>query len=226
MALISVVIPVYNRERYLGEAVESVLCQSYKPIEIIVVDDGSTDGCPEVLKDFAADVRYVSQPHGGAGVARNRGVALSQGSFISFLDSDDIWGKDKLLLQMNAIDKDSGLDMVFGHIQQFHSPELDEETKAKIYCPSGKMPGYVAGTMLIRRESFEKVGSFAVEWKTGEFIDWYSRAVERGLKSVMLPEVVMRRRLHTTNMGVSERDARIDYVRILKASLNRRREVI
>lgn len=221
--LVSVMIPVYNGERYLAEAIESVLAQTYRPIEIIVVDDGSTDSSADVAKRFALPVRYCFQPHSGAGAARNRGTGLAQGSLFAFLDADDLWVEDKLMREMVAFDDDPELDMVFGHVEQFHSPELDEIERKKIRYAAKIMSGYHAGSMLIRRDAFLRVGPFETKWKVGEFIDWYLRALEKGVKSMMLPEVVLKRRLHTANMGIRERRSQTDYVRILKASIDRRR---
>lgn len=221
--LVSVIIPVYNCERYLAEAIESVLVQTYRPIEVIVVDDGSTDGSADIVKSFASSVRYCFQPHSGAGAARNVGIELAQGSFFAFLDADDLWVNDKLTRQMTAINSDRELDIVFGHIQQFHSPELDESVKHKLHCPPELMPGYNSGTMLIERDTFFRVGLFETNWQVGEFINWYLRLRELKLRTIMLPELVMWRRLHETNMGIRQRQSITDYVRILKASLDRRR---
>jgi glycosyltransferase involved in cell wall biosynthesis len=224
-SLVSTVIPVYNGERYLDEAIESVLAQTHRPLEIIVVDDGSTDGSADVAKSFAdSQVRYCYQPNSGQGAARNQGVNLASGSFFAFLDADDVWLTDKLALQMAAFENNPELDMVFGYISQFYSPELGAHLKEKMGREEEIMPGYFAGTMLIKRESFFRVGPFATNWRVGEFVDWYSKAVEKGLESFILPEMVTRRRIHSANMGIRERRSQTDYVRILKAALDRRRE--
>ncbi len=97
MKLVSVIIPVYNYDRYLGEAIESALGQTYQHLEVIVVDDGSTDQSGEVARSFAGrGVRYCHQVHAGIGPARNRGVELAQGEFLAFLDADDRWPLEKL----------------------------------------------------------------------------------------------------------------------------------
>jgi glycosyltransferase involved in cell wall biosynthesis len=223
--LVSVIIPVYNGERYLAEAIESVLTQPYRPIEVMVVDDGSTDGSAEVVKRYAPTVQYVFQSHSGAGAARNQGINLAQGDFLAFLDADDLWVKDKLTRQMTVFCDDRSLDIVFGQVQQFRSPDLDDQLKRRILGDGEVMPGYHPGTMLIRRDAFFRVGPFQTHWRVGEFIDWYLRAMEQGLKAFLLPEVVMKRRLHADNLGTRERKLQIDYVRILKASLDRRRKV-
>ena len=96
--LISVVVPVYNGERYIAEAIDSVLAQEYKNIEIIAVNDGSTDGTEKILRSYA-NVRYLHQSRKGVSAARNKGIKCSSGEFIAFLDADDLWTKDKLKIQ-------------------------------------------------------------------------------------------------------------------------------
>src|SRR4030042_2354962 len=120
-SLISVVIPVWNGERFLAEAVEVVLNQTYPPHEVIVVDDGSTDGSAEVAKSFGALVRYHIQGKKGAATARNHGVELSQGNFIAFLDADDFWVKDKLARQMKIFLDHPDSDMVLVQVSTFYS---------------------------------------------------------------------------------------------------------
>jgi len=215
-----VVIPVWNGGRFLAGAVESVLNQTYPPREVIVVDDGSTDGSAEMAKSFGALVRYYFQTRSGAAAARNQGVELAGGDFISFLDADDIWIKDKLARQMKSFEDNPELDMVFGNVRQFFSRASGTVFNEKPEI----IPGYVPGTMLIKRASFLQAGRFSTQWRVGEFIDWYLRAVELGLKSFLVPYVVLMRRIHDANMGIRERTSRSDYVKIVKASLDRRRK--
>jgi glycosyltransferase involved in cell wall biosynthesis len=222
MNRISVVIPVYQGERHLAQAVQSVLEQSYPATEIIVVNDGSTDGTEAIAARFGNAIRYVAQENGGISAARNRGLELAEMEWISFLDADDVWQPNKLALQMAAFDA-ALPDMVFGHVRQFIDPSLPPELKARIACPDTPVPGIFAGTLLMRRETFLRVGLFDLRWRTGEFIDWYLRAQEIGLTSRVLPEVILHRRLHASNHGIRERESRSDMLYILKASLNRRR---
>ena len=220
---ISVIIPVYNCDRYLAQAIESVLAQTYQPMEIIVVDDGSTDNSGAVAKNFGSSVRYYFHDNSGLGATRNRGIELAQGNFLAFIDADDLWVENKLSHQIAAFETNPQLDIVFGLAQQFISPELDETTKSKIHCSTEPMSGCIPSAMLIKRDAFWSVGLFETNWKLGEFIDWYAKAMEQSLKSFMLPEIVLKRRLHNTNMGIRDCQHRTDYVRILKASLDRRR---
>jgi glycosyltransferase involved in cell wall biosynthesis len=221
--LVSVIIPVYNGDRYLDEAIQSVLSQTYKPIEIIIIDDGSSDRTAEVAQSFNSAVRYYFQPNSGSSSARNHGIELALGQFIAFLDADDLWVEDKISLQITAFKTNPEFDIVCGQVKQFHSPELDEAAKAKIHCPAQLMAGNTPSAVLIRREAFNLVGTFNTEWDMGEFIDWYVRATELSLKTMMLPDLVTLRRLHTANKGVQQRQNLGQYAHILKASLDRRR---
>jgi glycosyltransferase involved in cell wall biosynthesis len=222
--LISVLIGVYNAERYLPEAIESVLGQGYRPLELIVVDDGSDDGSGEAARRYGDALTYVRQENAGNGAARNHAVRLARGELYAFLDADDRFVPGKLELQYAALAADPKLDMVFGHVREFVSPELTPEQRAGIRPPAPQpLPWPAPNLMLIRRESFERVGPFAEEVRVGVTVDWYARATEAGLQGAMVPEVVLERRLHLANNGLRERDSRQQYLHVLKAALDRRR---
>lgn len=206
---VSVVIPVYNNELFVREAIESALGQAGPGLEVIVVDDGSTDASAERAAEIP-DVRVIRQANGGIGAARNAGVALATGEFIGFLDADDVWTVDRLLKLLAVVDD---FDAVFGQAVQFGKHRDETEPQAAL----------LAGTMLIRRASFERVGPFDEGLRVGEFIDWWARAEELGLKWTQIPEVVLRRRIHTTNTGITHAGDRVDYTRVLRAALERRR---
>jgi len=220
---ISVIIPVYNAEQYLAEAIESVLMQSVKPLEIIVVNDGSTDESEKVINTFKNDICYVSQENKGASEARNLGISKAKGSLLAFLDADDIWTVHKLELQLKALNSDPELDMVFGNVEQFVSPGLDVKERTRLRLELKTMPGYHCGSMLIKRESFQRVGPFNENLRLAEFIDWFSRAEEMKLNYKLLPQVVLKRRIHKTNQGLYNRHHMKDYTNVLKAALDRRR---
>jgi glycosyltransferase involved in cell wall biosynthesis len=222
--LISIIIPVFNGERYLSETIDSVLNQSYRPIDVVILDDGSTDNSADIAKRYLPSIKYYYQPNGGIASALNQGISRSEGEYLSFLDADDLWLPDKLALQIKALETDPTIDMVFGHMRQFFSPDLEDTMKANIVLIDGIMPSYFKGTMLIRRESFFRAGLFDTRWHLGDFIDWYLKSLEKGLKSFMMPDFFMERRIHNSNMGITQRRFQSDYLRILKASLDRRRQ--
>ena len=223
--LVSAIIPVYNYDRYLAEAIESVLSQTYPHHEVIVVDDDSTDRSREVAESFAdRGVRYCHQAHAGIGPARNRGVELAQGEFLAFLDADDRWPVEKTERQLRAFENDPALEMCFGQaVQLQNGPEWEAGVKDTNPPAAGMVPGMVAGTMLIKRDVFRRVGEFPGGLKVGEFIDWYGRAVQLQIRSVTLPDLFLWRRIHDSNTGVRERKSVTDYARVLKATLDRRR---
>jgi glycosyltransferase involved in cell wall biosynthesis len=222
--LISVMIGVYNAEPYIAEAIESILTQDYRPLEVIVVDDGSDDGSGDVVHRYP-EITYVRQENAGNGAARNRAVAAATGDFFAFLDADDRFTPGKLNLQMAALEADPALDMVFGHVQEFVSPELDEETRSTVRPPSPQpMPWTAPNLMLIRRESFLRVGPFSSSIRVGVTVDWFARASEAGLRYLVLDDIVLERRLHTQNNGLRERDSRSQYLHVLKAAMDRRRQ--
>ena len=222
--LISVMIGVYNAEPYLAEAIDSVFAQDYRPLELIVVDDGSTDGSARVAKGYGDRLVFAYQENGGNGAARNHALRLASGEFYAFLDADDRFTPGKLERQWSVLESDPQVDVVFGHVQEFVSPELREAQRASVRPPApAPMPWTAPNLMLVRREAFARVGPFSEELKVGVTVDWYARATEAGLRSVMLPEVVLERRLHLTNNGLRERDSRLQYAQVLKAALDRRR---
>jgi glycosyltransferase involved in cell wall biosynthesis len=221
--LVSVVMPVYNGERYLADAIESILAQSYRTLELILVDDGSSDGSADLARRFGAALRYEYQANAGQSAARNRGIQLARGPLLAFLDNDDYWSTEKLALQVAALVFDPSLEAVFGHVRQFMSPDLDPEAAARVRFHAEVMPGHVPGAMLIRREAFDRVGPFDPQFRVGEFVHWYARATEVGLRTVLLPDVVLHRRLHDENTGIKQRAQSVQYVHILKAALDRRR---
>jgi len=221
-----VIVPVYNAERYLGEALASILEQHHRPLELIVVDDGSTDGTYVKLSDFAKrhreeTVRIVSQERSGIAGALNRGLRAATGSMLAFLDADDIWTPEKLERQLPVLQSEGRSTLVFGWAARFHSPELSEAERAKLPA-ADQVPGIHRGTLLCYRETFSRVGAFDRRWPFSEFVDWYARAMEAGLRQVVIPDVVMRRRLHAANTTRGDVDYR-DYARVLAAARQRRR---
>lgn len=213
---VSVIIPAYNAGRYLAEAIGSVLAQHYHSLELIVVDDGSTDNTAEVARSLGTAIRYLQQPNGGIAAALNRGLEAVRGEWLGFFQpclAPAVVGGAK-----------PEPDLVFGHVQNFISPELADKLAGRYDCPPGPLPGFSLAAMLLRRRTFQRVGAFNTEYRIGEFVDWYARAKELELTSVVLPDIVLWRRLHDDNLSLRSADARGDFARILKASLDRRRD--
>lgn len=217
---VSVVIPAYNAEKFLRDAIASVLQQSFAASEIIVVDDGSADGTAAIAQSFS-EVVYVRQDNAGVASALNHGAAIAKSNLIAFLSADDIWEPNKLRAQYAALDAVRER-LVFGHMQHFISPDVAPDEARKLVCPPDPMPAYSAGTMLTAIETLRSVGPFDEAFKVGEFMDWFGRARDLGLDVVMLEQVVSMRRVHEANHSAKTLRT-TSYAPVLKALLDRRR---
>jgi glycosyltransferase involved in cell wall biosynthesis len=220
---VSVIVPVRDGERYLGEALESALNQQPQPLEVIVVDDGSGDASATVAESFGSPVRVLRQPSAGAGPARNRGIAAARGDVIGLLDADDLWTPNALSARLPEFERVPAPDLVWGWVRQFRSPDLDPALANRIRCPEASQPAHLTSGLLATRRAIESVGLFRSDLAVGEFIDWVARARELGQREAIVSELVLWRRLHASNQGVRHREDLGDMARVVKASLDRRR---
>jgi glycosyltransferase involved in cell wall biosynthesis len=220
--LVSVVIPVFNGERFLREAVQSVLDQKYAPVEIIVVDDGSTDGTAVVARSLPETVRYLHQTNQGPSAARNRGIEHARGELIAFADADDLWPAGKLDLQLRYFD-DPTIDIVLGRIQQVL---LSETNDGEMQSHEFADPAFSVnlGSAVIRKSVFERVGLFDETMRYSEDVDWFMRAREGGSIIVTIDAVTLLYRQHEQNMTRGKSTSELNVLKALKRSLDRRRE--
>src|SRR4028119_632681 len=205
--LISVIIPAYNADRYILQAVESALCQTFTNLEIIVVDDGSTDRTHQVLQPYLDRIRYIYQENQGAAIARNHGCQLAKGEFLAFLDADDYFLPSKLEKQVACFDADPTLDMVqtgwlmvdekgreISAVKPWQqAPKLDLESFILYKCvrPSA---------MLLRRKWWEYLGGFDSGLPPTEDLDFALRLALKGCKAIWLEEILTCYRQHDTNL--------------------------
>ena len=225
MQRVSVVVPVFNGEQYLGECLESALRQECAPWQVIVVDDGSTDGSAAIAGGFGDPVRVLRQPNRGPGAARNAGVAQAEGEFVAFLDADDLWTPGKLSAQLAYFAEDPEVHIVSAHVRNFHSPDLTQEQRMLVECPPDPMPGLIPSAMLVRRETFAKCGLLSEDLAFGDFIPWLARVWDLGLRLHILEEALALRRLHLNNFTRTHREHQRDYLAATKRVLDRRRRL-
>jgi glycosyltransferase involved in cell wall biosynthesis len=207
-SLISVVIPTYNRRRYVREALESAWAQTYRPLEIIIIDDGSTDGTEEELSSFGSAIRYLRQQNQGPSAARNRGIQAATGEYIALLDSDDLWAPTKIEKQVRLIERSSKVGVVFCDTQQLNvitgdvavrrcSPGLRGDIRRQLLhrnCVNGS-----DSAVLVRRACFDRVGLFDEALKQAEDWDLWIR-ISRHYHFDYVPEPLVTIRTHGNNL--------------------------
>jgi len=220
--LVSAIIPVHDGARFLREALRSVLAQDYPRIEVIVVDDGSTDGSAGIAREHAG-VRCLGQPNGGVASARNAGICAAQGELLAFLDQDDLWWPGKLRVQAAFLRDHPEVDCALAHQRIV----LESGTPRPEWLPEGLLErnhaGYFPGTLLARRHVFDRVGLYAPEAPPAESADWFARARDAGIRMAVLPDVLLTKRIHGANQSHDVPAVRRGVLRALKASIDRKR---
>lgn len=219
---VSVITVVKNGERYVGEALQSILAQTLTPYEIIVVDGQSTDQTAAVVRSFAA-VRLIEQSNQGLANARNIGLDVAQGDWIAFLDHDDVWAADKLQIQVQAMQAQPDLAYTTTWLQFIREtdatvrPDWDATTLAQT------RDGSTPSALLARRAVFEEVGRFDPAYTIGCDADWFTRARDYGVPTLSVPRVLLYKRLHQFNLSHHAALNRQEMFRIARASLLRQR---
>lgn len=222
MPRVSVIIPAYNQEKFITETIESVLNQTYKDFEILVVDDGSTDSTKQKLEKFGSRIKLIEQTHMERAVARNNGVKNSQGRYIAFVDSDDIWTKDKLQKQINTLDKMKEYILVYSACGR-----IDEHSK-KLKPAQRQLKGYsgnvfenllvrnfiVSATPLIRREYVLRTEGFNSKYIPYEDWEFWIRLSSYG-KFYFIPEPLAYYRIHKSQSVRQVRAEKIEEVTTL-----------
>ncbi|HQA82534.1 MAG TPA: glycosyltransferase [Syntrophales bacterium] len=219
--LVSVIIPVYNGENFIREAVDNVLSQKYPALEIIIVNDGSTDGTEAVIGQLPADIRYFSQTNSGPAAARNKGIQDASGEFITFLDADDLWPENNLNVMVDEMLKNPDMEVIRGYAQLM---EVNKKTGNYEYVgnPKESFPHYI-GAAIYRRSAFEKVGLFDPMLRFGEDSDWFLRAADLNLNMKRLEETSLFVRRHGGNMTEGRNMLELNVMKVFKKSLERRR---
>jgi glycosyltransferase involved in cell wall biosynthesis len=229
-ALASVVIAAFNEERYLGEAIGSVLAQTYRPIELIVVDDGSTDRTAEIAAAHP-EVRLLRQPNRGLGAARNTGAAAAAGEYLSFHDADDLMTPDKLSIQIGFLEGHPQCGCVLGRqrlLLEEGAPmpfwvrgERVPNDPATARGPAGEKEPHTI-TMVVRRDAFAAVGPFDESMRIAQDIDWYFRAGEAGIGIEILDDVVLIRRVHGNSLTQDAESTRHEFFLAFRNRMRRR----
>lgn len=195
---VSVVMAVRNGERYVAEAIESVLSQTRPPHEVLVVDGASTDGTARIAAAYPG-VRVEQQPGAGIPDAWNHGIRLATGALIAFISHDDRWTARKLELQAGALVRDRDLMFTVAHFRYFIDPGQTPGSGFRRALLDGEHVGRVMETLVARREAFERIGMLSDDLSLAHDVDWFARAKDMGAPMVVLPEVLLEKRVHGGN---------------------------
>lgn len=221
--LISTVMAVWNGEKYLREAIDSILNQSHPPSELIVVDDGSDDDTDSILRSYRNVIKHVTRCHEGQAAALRAGAEIASGQYLAFQDADDLWTFDKLAVQLKFLSDFSDFEAAFSLSEQFVSPELGIENNAFIFGQT-ILVGEIAACMLIRRAAFERVGNFDPTLKSAGFVEWLGRAKKLNLRFAIIDRPLHMRRLHPLNFGRTHSETRDkSLLTALKKNIDRRK---
>ncbi len=227
---VSVIIPAFNASRFIVETLDSVYAQSFRDFEVIVVDDGSTDGTAKKVREYQAQLRpggpelaFIPQPNGGPSRARNTGIKAARGEFIAFLDADDLWLPETLARMSAAIEKHPQCGLVFGDASSFDATgTLTPSVFGKIGRPPVAPDGCVikpftallegnfilTGAVLMRRACLLETGCFDESIRYGEDAGVWLRAALLA-PMALIPEVLLRRRIHegnASNVAINKKD--------------------
>ena len=231
--LVTAIIPTYNMGRFLPQAVESVLSQSYPNVEVQIVDDGSSDDTPSVVRQWDGNprVRVHRQANGGLSCARNQAIALSRGKFIALLDADDIWVPDKLALQMPLFRGRPEVGVVYSDYQR-----MDAEARPMATPPTRMHRGRIsdlllvenfvsASTTVVRRECFERFGGFDTGLRTGEDYEMWLR-LSVHYQFDFIPQPTLRYRIWGGQMSKDYHARYATGIRIMSTFLERNPQAV
>lgn len=213
--LVSAIIPVYNGERYIADAIDSVFRQEYRPLEVIVVDDGSSDGTLGVVAAYGDTVRVISQKNSGQAVARNVGLTAAKGKYIAFLDADDVWSDDHLAELLPPL-LDGSCDVARGLVTYVRDKGLaTEEISESVFLEP------LVGACVYDASVFATIGHFDEAMRQGEDFDFAIRLNESACRQWRSTKSVLWYRRHDTNLTNDKEFVRLGQLQAFKRKLAR-----
>ena len=219
---VSVIVAARNAERFLAQALKSILDQTYQPNEIIVVDGQSTDSTARIANSYQL-VRYVCQYGEGFADAWNLGISEAKGELIAILDSDDLWVPDKLKLQAGHLAVHQDIQYTVGKVKFFLEEGCALPRGFKKELLEGEYVGHMPSNLVARSSLFSEIGGFDTGWSIASDLEWFTRARNRSVPMDIIPEVLLHRRVHDTNLSYSVSGSpvfRKEMLKVLKQSID------
>jgi glycosyltransferase involved in cell wall biosynthesis len=220
-----VILPIYNGEAYLGEALDSILTQSLTDIQILIIDDGSTDGSADLVGHYVKKhprICYVRQDNAGVSAARNTGIGLSEGQYIAFLDQDDRWSERALEIHVTELEANPDLGYTLSHQVCFLERGVEKPSWFSLQELDVPVVGYLPGCLVARQSLFKQLGVFNTRYPISSDADWFARAKDAEIKMRILPDVTLGRRIHGENQSRHSEVIQQELFHLLKASIARK----
>jgi glycosyltransferase involved in cell wall biosynthesis len=222
-ALVSVVVPTLDAERFLDEALLSIQAQTYDSWEVVLVDAGSTDRTLEIARRHES-VRCQRQSGTGLPDAWNCGLEAARGELVAFLDSDDRWAPEKLARQVDVLEADTGVDCVITRMRFVLEPGCASPPGFRPELLASDHVAQMPSALLARRSAFHRVGGFDTRWPIAADIDWFARVKDAGLRMELVPEVLVEKRVHDANLStLAGATLNRELVALLRESVGRKR---
>jgi glycosyltransferase involved in cell wall biosynthesis len=221
--LVSAIIAVKNGERFLASAIESILQQSYQPLELIVVDQQSADGTADIARRYEA-VRYLWQAGQGVASAWNLGIDTAVGEFLAFLSHDDLWTPDKLSTQVGYMLAHPEVDYTIARARFVLEPGCPIPPGFRTALLTGDHVCRTVDTLVARKSLFDRIGKFDPDFRVSEDVDWCVRANDYGVPFAIIPKVLVIKRIHGTNTSLNAPAAQQSWLlKALRQSVERKR---
>ena len=225
--LVSCIVPAFNAAAHLAQALASITAQTHRPLDVVVVDDGSTDDTAALAEGWGAPVRLVRQDTAGPAATRNRGIEAAEGDLLAFLDPDDLWHPEKLERQVAHLAAHPDAEGCVSHVRLFWDEGFEREAQHYADSPrmvEGGVPGYATTALLARRTAFARVGLLDAERWYSDATEWFVRARDRGVRIDLLDDVLTLHRMHGENLTRRRPQASADeFLGLVHEHLQRRR---
>lgn len=221
--MVSALIPVRDGARFLSDAIGGIKSQDYEPVELLVVENGSTDHSLERARELAPDDIVLQIPGSNSTTARNHLIDNSSGELLGFCDADDIWAEGRVSAMVEALRVNPRAGLVFGQLETFHCPLLSEEERRRLPAAGLREPATFSTTMLARRELVDEVGPMDVDAGLGDFGEWLGRARLTDWEELRIDDLVLHRRLHTASLTFANPDRHREYATAMAMAIRARR---
>jgi glycosyltransferase involved in cell wall biosynthesis len=200
--LVSAIISVKNGEQFLAQAIESVLAQDYEPFELLIILGESVDKTEDIARSYEK-AQCIIQSGKGIANANNTGIQYASGSLVAFLSHDDMWKPEKLSTQVKFMMEHPEYEYTTARVKFFLEPGRNIPSGFRKELLDGDHVGHIMETLMAKKTLFSKVGYFDTELKISEDVDWFSRAIDMKIPTAVVPEVLLLKRVHDTNVSIS-----------------------